>query len=255
MRLLGLAIVLQGSLARDRRCRSRRLAAGGHPARAESPAGVLPRGRCRSIRESIVRLGVWNPDRGDPRATSKLSRSTSRQRLAGDLELVISETRPDGRLVGRTHTEQPGRWTQSLKVQLNPGAEASRLKNAWPCCETGSPTDRRVREVAPPRHIVSKVASKELPDGVAAVLSRAITEFAFDSGGMIRSAMNEGKSTPINVKITGQESDEGEGSSPRRLLADVRGIDGVVDARIIQRLNYPLYMIEVDRSKAASIWA
>src|SRR5207244_73194 len=29
-------------------------------------------------------------------------------------------------------------------------------------------------------------------------------EFAFDAGGMIRSAMNEGKSTPLNIRITGK---------------------------------------------------
>ena len=29
-------------------------------------------------------------------------------------------------------------------------------------------------------------------------------EFAFDAGGMIRSAMNEGKSTPINIRVTGK---------------------------------------------------
>ena len=29
-------------------------------------------------------------------------------------------------------------------------------------------------------------------------------EFAFDAGGMIRSAMNEGKSSPINIRISGK---------------------------------------------------
>src|SRR5206468_5878055 len=30
-------------------------------------------------------------------------------------------------------------------------------------------------------------------------------EFAFDAGGMIRSAMNEGKSTPLIIRITGKK--------------------------------------------------
>ena len=38
-----------------------------------------------------------------------------------------------------------------------------------------------------------------------------------------------------------------------RILAEVRGIDGVVDARIIQRLDYPQYIIQVDRAKAADL--
>jgi multidrug efflux pump subunit AcrB len=69
---------------------------------------------------------------------------------------------------------------------------------------------------------------------------------------MIRSAMNEGKSTPLNVKITGKNLAKSR-KVAEKILEEVRGIDGVVDARIIQRLNYPLYIIEVDRSKAASL--
>ena len=34
---------------------------------------------------------------------------------------------------------------------------------------------------------------------------------------------------------------------------EVKQIDGVVDARIIQRLDYPQYVIEVDRAKAAAL--
>ncbi len=32
-------------------------------------------------------------------------------------------------------------------------------------------------------------------------------EFAFDAGGMVRAAMNEGKSTPISIRVTGKNSD------------------------------------------------
>ncbi|MFO1096324.1 MAG: efflux RND transporter permease subunit [Planctomycetaceae bacterium] len=77
-------------------------------------------------------------------------------------------------------------------------------------------------------------------------------EFAFDTGGMIRSAMNEGKSTPVNIRITGKNLEKARAIADR-MLAEVRTIDGVVDARIIQRLNYPLYMIEVDRAKAGEL--
>ena len=34
---------------------------------------------------------------------------------------------------------------------------------------------------------------------------------------------------------------------------EVVAIDGVVDARIIQRLDYPEYIIEVDRAKVADL--
>ncbi len=77
-------------------------------------------------------------------------------------------------------------------------------------------------------------------------------EFAFDAGGMIRSAMNEGKSSPINVRISGKNM------AQARLVAEgiqrrVNKIEGVVDARIIQRLDYPEFIIEVDRAKAADL--
>ena len=77
-------------------------------------------------------------------------------------------------------------------------------------------------------------------------------EFAFDAGGMVRSAMNEGKSTPISIRVTGKDQKSPTGSPPRS-ANDVAKIDGVVDARIIQRLDYPEYMIKVDRAKSAEL--
>ena len=77
-------------------------------------------------------------------------------------------------------------------------------------------------------------------------------EFAFDAGGMIRGAMNEGKSTPINIRVTGKNQERGYALASR-IKEKVTKIDGVVDARIIQRLNYPEYVINVDRAKAADL--
>jgi multidrug efflux pump subunit AcrB len=77
-------------------------------------------------------------------------------------------------------------------------------------------------------------------------------EFAFDSGGMIRSAMNEGKSSPINIRVSGKDMPQARRVADG-ILRRVAKIDGVVDARIIQRLDYPLFIIEVDRAKAADL--
>ncbi|HSQ56975.1 MAG TPA: efflux RND transporter permease subunit, partial [Gemmata sp.] len=76
-------------------------------------------------------------------------------------------------------------------------------------------------------------------------------EFAFDAGGMIRSAMNEGRSTPLNVQITTKNLKKARRVA-EKILAEIRNIDGVVDARIMQRLDYPQYTLEVDQSKASS---
>jgi multidrug efflux pump subunit AcrB len=75
-------------------------------------------------------------------------------------------------------------------------------------------------------------------------------EFSFDAGGMIRGAMNEGKSTPINIRITGKNLEKAH-KVAEAIREEVKGIDGVVDCRILQRLDYPQFFVEVDQSKAA----
>ena len=77
-------------------------------------------------------------------------------------------------------------------------------------------------------------------------------EFAFDAGGMIRGAMNEGKSTPINIRILGKNPEQAHRIA-ERIKRVVSSIDGVVDCRILQRLDYPKYIIDVDRAKAADL--
>ena len=77
-------------------------------------------------------------------------------------------------------------------------------------------------------------------------------EFSFDAGGMIRSAMNEGKSTPINIQITSKDV-RLVYPIAEEILAEASRIPGVVDGRILQRLDYPQYFIEVDQAKAAAL--
>jgi multidrug efflux pump subunit AcrB len=86
------------------------------------------------------------------------------------------------------------------------------------------------------------------------VANRAFTdlEFSFDAGGMVRGALNEGKSSPLTVRVVGKNQGQcyqiAEG-----IKRSVAGINGVVDARIIQRMNYPQFVINVDRAKAADL--
>src|SRR5262245_7955308 len=92
----------------------------------------------------------------------------------------------------------------------------------------------------------------ELRRGFAQDSSFSDLEFAFDAGGMVRSAMNEGKSTPISVRVTGKEQKVAHRIA-EAIRNRVKGIDGVVDARIIQRLDYPEFVINVDRAKSAQL--
>ncbi len=169
-------------------------------------------------------------------------------KLGADLELVISE-------LGLTadwsaaFTQNSGPMDAIVKVQLIP----ERSRSAQECVallRTGFASDPEFEKILADVYR-ERYEKREIPLGVGG-FNRMNMEFAFDAGGMIRSAMNEGKSTPINVKVTGKDLTKAQAVA-EKILAEVRGIDGVVDARIIQRLDYPLYVIDVDRAKAASL--
>jgi len=169
-------------------------------------------------------------------------------RLGEDLELVISE-------LGLTadwsaaFTPNSGPMDAVVKVQLTP--TRTRSAQEWVrLLREGLSRDPDFA-AALDRSYAKRLESKEIPAGVEG-FTRMSMEFAFDSGGLIRSAMNEGKSTPINVKVTGKDLTKAR-EVAEGILAAVRGIDGIVDARIIQRLDYPLYVIDVERDKAASL--
>ena len=65
--------------------------------------------------------------------------------------------------------------------------------------------------------------------------------------------MNEGKSTPLNVRITARSTGNAHGKWPRRSNARCRRSRASSTARILQRLDYPEYIIDVDRTKAADL--
>ena len=77
-------------------------------------------------------------------------------------------------------------------------------------------------------------------------------EFAFDAGGMIRGALNQGKSSPLAVRITCNQPEIAERLAPQ-IKHKVSQIDGIVDVRVLQRWDAPALMIDVDRAKAASL--
>ena len=77
-------------------------------------------------------------------------------------------------------------------------------------------------------------------------------DFAFDAGGMVRGALNEGKSTPINIRLTGKDQKKLI-ELAHSMREQVKRIPGVVDARVIQRLDAPAFRIDVDRDKAATL--
>ncbi len=77
-------------------------------------------------------------------------------------------------------------------------------------------------------------------------------DFSFDAGGMVRGALNEGKSSPLTIRVVGKDQKTCY-QIAENIKRDVTGVDGVVDARIIQRMDYPQFVINVDRTKAADL--
>jgi multidrug efflux pump subunit AcrB len=145
-----------------------------------------------------------------------------KEKLGADLDLVVSE-------IGLTanwsaaYTPNAGPMDAVLKVQLK---------------------DDRARSAQEYVHL--------LRTGFAADPRFADLEFTFDAGGMVRAALNEGASAPISVRVTGKDKAKARRVA-EQILAEVQGIDGVVDARVVQRLDYPQYVLEVDQAKAAAV--
>ena len=139
-----------------------------------------------------------------------------------DLELIVSEigVTPDW---SAAYTQNAGPMDAMCKIQL---------------------TEHR-------QHSSQEYASK-IRAAVRKEPRFADLEFAFDTGGLIRGALNEGKSTPLNIRVTGKDL-----TKPSMIAAmiqeRVKQVDGVVDARILQRQNYPEFVVNVDRTKAADL--
>ncbi len=139
-----------------------------------------------------------------------------------DLQLVISELGVNSDW-SAAYTPNAGPMDSVVKIQLS---------------------EERKKSAQEYVHILRTAFSKESAFGDL--------EFAFDAGGMVRSAMNEGKSTPISIRVTGKHQAIAH-KIATAIKAEVAKIDGVVDPRVIQRLNYPQYVIKVDRTKAAEL--
>ena len=97
-----------------------------------------------------------------------------------DLQLIISEMGVTADW-SAAYTPNAGPMDAVVRVQLERRARRSRRRNTSACSATAFAEGPRFSDL----------------------------EFAFDAGGMIRGAMNEGKSTPINIRVTGKNLDEG----------------------------------------------
>jgi len=75
-------------------------------------------------------------------------------------------------------------------------------------------------------------------------------EFAFDTGGMLSSALNMGEPSPIHFQVSGSNLEEMREIS-EQVEAMAQSVPGTVDVRIAQRLDYPTMTVTMNRDKAA----
>ncbi len=157
-----------------------------------------------------------------PRSESPRSRNFVRKTIGEDLQIIISELGVVADL-SAAYTPNAGPMDAVVKVQL-----------------------KHEREHSAQEYV------ERLRNGLARDPNFNDLEFAFDAGGMIRSAMNEGKSSPINIRLAAKNLPQAR-TIAEAIKREIVPIEGVVDARIIQRLDYPEYIIDVDRAKVADL--
>ncbi|MDC0935174.1 efflux RND transporter permease subunit [Pirellulales bacterium] len=75
-------------------------------------------------------------------------------------------------------------------------------------------------------------------------------EFAYDTGGMLTSALNMGEPSPIHFQVSGAKLDEMH-EIAEHVEDAMNDVPGAVDVRIAQRLDYPTLNITMNRDKAA----
>lgn len=77
-------------------------------------------------------------------------------------------------------------------------------------------------------------------------------EFAFDTGGTLTSAMNMGEPAPLHFQVRGSKLDTMQAMA-QIVQREVEAVEGTVDVRIAQRLDYPTMTIKMDRDLAARV--
>ena len=76
--------------------------------------------------------------------------------------------------------------------------------------------------------------------------------FSFDTGGMVSTALNQGASSPIDIQIEGGRAAPAADLA-RRIRNRLAGVKGAADVRVLQRLDAPYKVINVQRKKAADM--
>lgn len=77
-------------------------------------------------------------------------------------------------------------------------------------------------------------------------------EVSFNTGGMVTAALNDGKPSPINVRITGDDFHT-LNSIAERIKDTIESVSATRDVRVLQRIDQPTKNVDMDRQKAAAL--
>jgi multidrug efflux pump subunit AcrB len=78
------------------------------------------------------------------------------------------------------------------------------------------------------------------------------TEFAFLPADMTSQILNFGAPAPLDVSITGRNSDENEAYA-MQIMKKLRAVPGIADVRLQQSTSYPQLNVHVDRTRADAL--
>jgi multidrug efflux pump subunit AcrB len=123
----------------------------------------------------------------------------------------------------------------------------------WPAAYTpnAGPHDAFVLVQLQQRHGKSAAA---YADTLRRTLPRDVpgVQFAFDTGGLVSSALNFGLPSPIDIQVEGPKLETAHQIA--QVLRDhVALVPGAVDVRIQQSLDYPQIKLDVDRDRVAAV--
>jgi multidrug efflux pump subunit AcrB len=101
----------------------------------------------------------------------------------------------------------------------------------------------KLKEDHPPTDIYVKALREQLPRAFPGLT------FAFLPADIVNQILNFGAPAPIDLQIRGANL-SGNFAYANKLLARIRRIPGIADARIQQSPNYPSFNVDVDRTRA-----
>ncbi len=134
-----------------------------------------------------------------------------------------------------------------LTVLDNIGLPSSGLNLAYGDSATIGAADGDILIALKPGHAPSRDRERELRAALGREFPRET--FFFQAANITNQILNFGLQAPIDVQVIGNGREENLAIA-RKILAEVKGVPGAVDAHLGQEVDAPTVQVEVDRDKA-----